>query len=81
MFALEQMGEKEVTAIPGIGTVLGERLRKKGFDKAYALLGKFLALKKDEQKFKEWLKDEFGASSDQASNCYSCLIKWSNSNL
>lgn len=32
-FVSEPMGEKEVTAIAGIGAVLGERLSDKGFDK------------------------------------------------
>ena len=32
-FVSEPMGEKEVTAIAGIGDVLGTRLSDKGFDK------------------------------------------------
>ena len=32
-FVSEPMGEKEVTAIAGIGDVLGQRLSDKGFDK------------------------------------------------
>ncbi len=70
------MGEKEVTAVAGIGDVLGKRLKDKGFDKAYVLLGQFLLLKKDEELFREWLKDTCGANSNQAGNCYECLNEW-----
>ena len=78
-FVSEPMGEKEVTAIAGIGPVLGERLSEKGFDKAYVLLGQFLILKKDEELFKDWLKETCGANSHQSGNTYSCLREWCNS--
>ncbi|RMZ94500.1 barrier-to-autointegration factor [Brachionus plicatilis] len=80
-FVSEPMGEKEVTAIAGIGAVLGERLSDKGFDKAYVLLGQFLLLKKDEEMFKEWLKDTCNANAHQSNNCYTCLKEWCNSYL
>lgn len=78
-FVSEPMGEKEVTAIAGIGPVLGDRLSEKGFDKAYVLLGQFLLLKKDEDMFKEWLKETCNANSHQATNCFTCLKEWCNS--
>ena len=75
------MGDKPVTELAGIGGVLGGRLSDKGFDKAYVVLGQFLILKKDQDIFKEWLKDACGANSKQQSDCYNCLKEWCNSFL
>jgi len=78
-FVAEPMGDKEVTCIAGIGPVLGERLSEKGFDKAYVLLGQFLILKKDEEMFRDWLKETCGANSHQSNSTYTCLKEWCNS--
>ncbi len=78
-FVGEPMGDKEVTAVAGIGPVLGERLSEKGFDKAYVLLGQFLLLKKDEELFKEWLKETCNANAHHSNSAYTCLKEWCNS--
>uniref|UniRef100_A0A3Q3W3D2 BAF nuclear assembly factor 1 n=1 Tax=Mola mola TaxID=94237 RepID=A0A3Q3W3D2_MOLML len=75
-FVAEPMGEKPVGALAGIGDVLGKRLGEKGFDKAYVVLGQFLVLKKDEELFRDWLKDACQANSKQQGDCYSCLKEW-----
>ena len=75
-FVAEPMGEKDVTELAGIGEVLGGRLTDKGFDKAYTVLGQFLILKKNEDLFKDWLKQECGANSKQGQDCYNCLVSW-----
>ena len=80
-FVSEPMGNKEVTDLAGIGPVLGERLQKKGFDKAYIVLGQFLLLKKDEELFTGWLKDVCSANAKQGRDCYSCLRDWCNAFL
>ena len=51
-FVSEPMGEKPVTDLAGIGEALGGRLKDRGFDKAYVVLGQFLLLKKNEELFK-----------------------------
>ena len=51
-FVAEPMGEKEVTAVAGIGAVLGERLSEKGFDKVSILfLTKFEFFSNIEKRF------------------------------
>ncbi|KAM8940317.1 barrier-to-autointegration factor isoform 2-T2 [Pelodytes ibericus] len=68
-FVAEPMGEKPVHCLAGIGDILGQRLEKKGFDK-------FLLLKKDEELFKEWLKEVCSANAKQARDCSGCLKEW-----
>ncbi|KAK0154604.1 Barrier-to-autointegration factor [Merluccius polli] len=80
-FVAEPMGEKKVTVLAGIGEALGKRLEDKGFDKAYVVLGQFLVLKKDEELFRDWLKDTCGANSKQQGDCYGCLREWCDSFL
>ncbi|KNC31278.1 Barrier-to-autointegration factor [Lucilia cuprina] len=75
-FVAEPMSDKPVTDLAGIGETLGGRLIEAGFDKAYTVLGQYLVLKKDEELFKEWMKDTCNASSKQASDCYNCLNDW-----
>lgn len=75
-FVSEPMGEKPVTAIAGIGEVLGKRLEDEGFDKAYVLFGQFLLLKGNEELFSAWLKDTCGANSKQSKDCHNCLSEW-----
>ncbi|TNM99364.1 barrier-to-autointegration factor-like [Takifugu flavidus] len=80
-FVSEPMGDKPVTALSGIGEVLGERLERQGFDKAYVVLGQFLLLRKDEELFTEWLKDTTHANVHQADSCTQCLRDWCNAFL
>jgi len=75
------MGEKPVTELAGIGEVLGERLKKEGYDKAYVVLGQFLLLKKNQEDFQDWLKDLTQANAKQSGDCYQCLKDWSDAFL
>ncbi|MED6268989.1 Barrier-to-autointegration factor, partial [Characodon lateralis] len=75
-FVAEPMGEKPVMALAGIGPALGKKLEEHGFDKAYVVLGQFLVLKKDEELFRDWLKDTCGANTKQQRDCYGCLKEW-----
>ncbi|XP_046561947.1 barrier-to-autointegration factor-like [Haliotis rubra] len=80
-FVSEPMGDKPVTALPGIGPVLGERLNEAGFDKAKDVLGQYLVMKEDKESFKGWVKDTCDANSKQAEDCANCLKDWSNDHV
>nr|XP_033700076.1 barrier-to-autointegration factor-like [Tursiops truncatus]XP_059855840.1 barrier-to-autointegration factor-like [Delphinus delphis] len=67
------MGKKPVGSLAGTGKVLGKELEERGFDKAHVVLGWFLVLKKDEDLFREWLKDTRGANAKQSRDCFGCL--------
>lgn len=43
---------------------------------AYVVLGQFLVLKKDEELFRDWLKDTCGANVKQQGDCFGCLKEW-----
>lgn len=75
-FISEPMGEKPVTALSGVGEILGEKLSREGYNKAYVVLGKYLILKKNRELFLEWMIDEIGASYHAASDCFECLEEW-----
>lgn len=80
-FVAEPMGDKDVTELSGIGETLGKRLSDKGFDKAYVVLGQYLLLKKDEELFRDWIKDTCAANSKQAGDCFNCLKDWADAFL
>ncbi|PIO61939.1 barrier to autointegration factor, partial [Teladorsagia circumcincta] len=50
-FVGEPVGEKKVTAVPGIGPAYSARLSEAGTDKAYNLVGQYLAQNKDQASF------------------------------
>ncbi|XP_060531770.1 barrier-to-autointegration factor [Cylas formicarius] len=75
-FVAEPMGDKPVTELAGVGEVLGNRLVQAGFDKAYVVLGQFLVLKKNQELFKEWMKDTCSADSKKSTDCWQCLNDW-----
>nr|XP_045014106.1 barrier-to-autointegration factor-like [Jaculus jaculus] len=69
-FMAEPMGRNQWGV--GIGGVLGKKLKERGFDKAYVVLGQFPVLKKGEDLFQEWLKDAC-ANAKQSCDCLGCL--------
>ena len=58
-----QARDKPVTDLPGICEVLGKRLRRKGYDKAYIVLRQYLVFKKNEELIRDWLNQVCGANA------------------
>ncbi|XP_061600805.1 barrier-to-autointegration factor-like protein [Cololabis saira] len=76
-FVAELMWSKPVTALPGIGEKkLGKNLRTQGFTRASAVLGHFVQMGRDPEKFKKWLKDDIRAKIHQADLCTRALVEW-----
>ncbi|XP_030604400.1 barrier-to-autointegration factor-like protein [Archocentrus centrarchus] len=80
-FVSEPMGDKPVTALPGIGPMLGRELQREGINKASGVLGHYLVQDRDPQRFGQWLKHSSGANSHQTSTCTRALKDWTDNNL
>ena len=51
-FVRGPMGDKDVTELPRVGAVLGKTLAEREFGKAYQVVGQFMVLGKNEEKFR-----------------------------
>merc|ERR1739838_1010385 len=78
-FISEPMGDKEVSEIAGIGPTYQKRLKEKGFEYAYNLLGQFLLVNKDEEMFMEWLKEEVSMTAKYQRDATECIAEWTRS--
>uniref|UniRef100_A0A0N5BU17 Barrier-to-autointegration factor n=1 Tax=Strongyloides papillosus TaxID=174720 RepID=A0A0N5BU17_STREA len=58
-FTEEPIDDKKVNEVPGVGNVLSKRLHDNGFIRAFQLYGMYLSTAKNDNKFKEWLKNDF----------------------
>ncbi|VDN96010.1 unnamed protein product [Rodentolepis nana] len=75
-FVSEPIGDKSVMDLPGVGEVIGTRLKKKGYNMAYNVLGQYLLLNKDEELFIDWMKITSSANQKQAKDCFDALDYW-----
>ena len=62
--------------LAGIGNAYGQKLQNNGFLKAKQVLGVFLMLDTNQDKFKAWLKATCGASPKNQNQCCECLTVW-----
>uniref|UniRef100_H2ZT25 BAF nuclear assembly factor 1 n=1 Tax=Latimeria chalumnae TaxID=7897 RepID=H2ZT25_LATCH len=77
-FICKPMVDKAVETLPGIGKVLGGRLRANGYGKVKNVENQFLLLGKDAAAFRQWLRDTCGANTKQSGDCYKCLYELCN---
>jgi len=68
-FVSEPLGNKPVTALPGIGPKLGQSLERKGYEQASQVVGQYMAMGKQEAKFSGWLQTKTPANTRQAREC------------
>ena len=76
-FVNSPMGNKSVTALPGIGEVWGQQLKAKGFGQASQIFGQYLVLAKDGVRFTSWIRQLCGIDEGRAWRVYSALEEWS----
>ncbi|XP_017048451.1 barrier-to-autointegration factor-like [Drosophila ficusphila] len=76
IFIAEQIGNKPVTEIPGIGQILGSKLSKAGFDTASSVLGQFLLFKMNKDYFCDWMIEICQAKPYIAETCWWSLYQW-----
>ena len=70
------LGNKSVREVPGIGDRLAAELERKGIDLACMLVGQFLYLKRNEEKFKQWLIEQCPANEKQKTDCFRAIKQW-----
>lgn len=75
-FAEEPIGDKCTSHIAGIGPVAAKQLAEHGVTKAYHLLGAFLTLDKDQQKFVDYLRAKTKMTEKNAYRAANTLHEW-----
>lgn len=75
-FVKGPMGDKDVSAIAGVGGATEDKLKVKSITKAYQLLGLFLTLNKESTAFKNYLLENFGIQDRESTPISICLTEW-----
>ena len=80
-FISEPLGNKPATALGGIGEKHAGELRDHGFRNAAAVVGHYMALNKNDVKFKQFLNDVTTANNQEVHSCLSSVKGWCSHNL
>ena len=76
-FVDEPIGNKLVSAVPGIGGAHKQTLNAINITKAYELLAVFLSKEMQEDSFKEWLKENLpNSNAVHRDCCYKALNEY-----
>jgi len=75
-FVSEPIGHKKVHHLPGIGKTLQARMEAKQFGTVMHILGMFLLMEMDREKFLTWMNDQFEARPKDSVMCYNALHVW-----
>ncbi|VDI01770.1 Hypothetical predicted protein [Mytilus galloprovincialis] len=79
-FASRSIKGVGVGDVPGIGDKSKERLSKEKITKAQQLLGHFLILDMDKEKFKDFLQ-KFGMNEKQQTDAFNAVNDWAEQHL
>lgn len=76
LFVSEPLGEKSIDVLPGVGKTLTQRFVANNLTKAQHIVGAFLLLDQDREKFIPWFKQECGGNERHANMCFNALQQW-----
>ncbi|CAF0925178.1 unnamed protein product [Brachionus calyciflorus] len=76
----DNFSELDVSEINGIGNINGKILKEKGYSSTGSLLGKFLVLKKDKERFTQWLIS-CGIDVNNANQCFQFIKDWTDMSI
>lgn len=78
-FVSGQIGDKQVTALPGVGSVIGKQFNSAGITKANQVYEQYLAVGQDRTRFTQWMKETCpSANAKFANDCFDGLNEMHN---
>ncbi|KAK9736689.1 Barrier to autointegration factor [Popillia japonica] len=80
-FVSEPMRRKPVTELPGIGKTAASHLQTRGYEESRDILGQYLVVKGDEQRFRDFVMSNAGANSKSTGDCYRAMKEWTDNFL
>lgn len=76
LFVSEPLGQKSIDVLPGVGKTLTQRFLASNITKAHHVVGAFLLLDMQRDKFLSWFKQECGGNERHANMCFDAIQQW-----